>query len=202
MVTDIVPPSTLNAHAPSPLKKDEIAPSSTNFSLLQISSDNLSSNNSFAQHTPHLHSSSSVSPTSVVESTFTSTNPTYRPSSTGGSSGYVTNESSQSYTYHSSSSTSQTSQTSGLAPSELEQELKLEDVESQKYTIPSLLVCGSKSSSPAISRAAGSNWTANDTSAMQTDFANTRHRSHGHHLQATSVTVMDYVNTRDVMRVR
>ena len=195
--TVVVPPSTLNAHAP-PLRKDEISPSSINFSLLQTSSDNLSSNNSFAQHTPHLHSSSSISPTSVVESTFTSTNPTYRPSSTGGSSGYVTNESSQSYTYHSSSATSQTSQTSGLAQSELEQEFKLEDVESQQYTIPSLLVCGSKSSSPAISRAAGSNWIANDTSAMQTDFANTRHHSHGHHLQAASATAMDYVNTSDV----
>ena len=183
--TVVVPPSTLNAHAPSPLKKDEISPSSTNFSLLQTSS---ARNNSFAQHTPHLHSSSSISPTSVVESTFTSTNPTYRPSSMGGSSGYVTNESSQSYTYHSSSSTSQTS---GLAPSELEQEFHLEDV--QKYTIPSLLACGSKSSSPAISRAAGSNWTANDTSAMQTDFINTRH-----HLQSTNATVMDYINTSDV----
>ena len=190
--TVVVPPSTLNAHAPSPLKKDEVSPSSTNLSPLQTSSDNLSRNNSFAQHTPHLHSSSSTS-TSIVESMFTSTNPTYRPSSTGGSSGYVTNESSQSYTYHSSSATSQTSQTSGLAPSELEQEFHLEDV--QKYTIPSLLICGSKSSSPAISRAGGSNWTANDTSAMQ---INTRHSSHGHHLQAASATVMDYVNTSDV----
>ena len=193
----VVPPSTLNAHAP-PLKKDKISPSSTDFSLLQTSLDNLSSNNSFTQHMPHLHSSSSISPTSVVESTFTSTNPTYRPSSMGGSSGYVTNESSQSYTYHSSSATSQTSQTSGLAQSELEQEFKLEDVESQQYTIPSLLMYGSKSSSPAISRAAGSNWTANDTSAMQTDFANTRHCSHGHHFQATNVIVVDYVNTSDV----
>ena len=142
------------------------------------------------------HSSSSISPTPVVESTFTSTDPTYRPSSTGGSSGYVTNESSQSYTYHTSSATSQTSQTSGLASSELDQELNLKDV--QKYTIPSLLVCGSKSSSPAISRAAGSDWTANDTSAMQTDFVNTRYYSHSHHLQTASATVADYVNTSDV----
>jgi hypothetical protein len=192
----VVPPSII--HAPSARKND----SSTNFSLPQTSSDKLSSNNSFAQHTPHSHAhpSSSISPTSVIESTFTSTDPaTYHPSSTGGSSGYVTNESSQSYTYHGSSATSQTSQAeSGLAPSELEQELNLED--GQKYTvIPSLLACGSKSSSPAISRAAGSNWTPNDTSAMQTDFAaNTRHCSHGHHLQATSATVMDYVNTSDV----
>ena len=140
------------------------------------------------------HSSSSISPTPVIKSTFTSINPTYRPSSTGGSSGYITNESSQSYTYHSSSATSQTSQTSGLAPSELEQELNLED--GQKYTIPSLLACGSKSSSPAISRAAGSNWTANDTSAMQTDFINARHPSHGHHHQASNDAVMDYVNTK------
>jgi hypothetical protein len=191
----VVPP---NIHTPS-ARKDEISPSSTNFSLLQTSSDNLSSNTSFAQHTPHSHSSSSISPTPVIESTFTNTDPvTYRPSSTGGSSGYVTNESSQSYTYHSSSATSQTSQTeSGLAPSELEQELNLED--GQKYTlIPSLLACGSKSSSLAISRATGSNWTANDTSVMRADFANTRHCSHGHHLQAASARVIDYVNTSDV----
>jgi hypothetical protein len=115
--------------------------------------------------------------------------------STGGSSGYVTNESSQSYTYHSSSVTSQISQTeSGVVPSELEQEFNLED--GQKYIVPSLLSCGSQSSSPAISQATGSKWTATDTSAMQTDFMNTRH--HSHHLQATSATVMDYVNTSDV----
>ena len=100
------------------------------------------------------------------------------------------------YTYHGSSATSQTSQISGLAPSELEQEFELNLEDAQKYTIPSLLACGSKSSSPAISQAAGSDWTANDTSAMQTDFINTRHYSHDHHLQANSATVM--VNTSDI----
>jgi predicted GTPase len=45
--------------------------------------------------------------------------------------------------------------TSGL---ELEREFDFEDV--QEYTVSSLLACGSKSSSPAISQEVGSNWTA------------------------------------------
>ena len=191
----VLPPSTLNVHAPAP-RKEDVSPCSTNFSLglHQTPPNNLSSD-SVPPHTSHSHSSSSsISPTPVTESTFIA--PAYRPSSTGGSSGYVTNDS---YVYHSSSATSQTSQTSALAPSELEQEFNLEGVE-EKYTLPSLLSCSSKSSSPAMThRSAASEWMANDTSIMQTDSINSRHLQHyPYHQQAANAAVTDYVNTGDV----
>ena len=185
-VSTVLPPSTLNIHAPV-MRKDNISPCSTNSSL-NPSSD------SFPPHTPHSHSSASISHTPVAESTFI-----YRPLSTGGSSGYVTNDSSQSYMYHSSSATSQTSQTSALAPSEIEQEVDIESVKNQKYTLPSLLSCSSKSSSPGLSRAAAAGWMTKGASMAQTDSANTRHLQHySHHIQTTSATVTDYVNTSDV----
>lgn len=141
----VLPPSTLNIHAP--VSRKDVSPCSTNFSLgLQTPLTNLASD-SFPPHSSHSHSSS-ISPTPVTESTFIA--PAYRPSSTGGSSGYVTNDSSQSYVYHSSSATSEISRTSALAPSELEQEFNLEGVEGQKYTLLSLLSCNSESFSPAI----------------------------------------------------
>ena len=107
----------------------------------------------------------------------------------------MTNDSSPSYTYHSSSANSQTSQTSGLASSEFEQEFNAEGVKShgQKYTIPSLLSCSSQSSSPAVSQA------ANGTSMILTDSTNTTHLPHSpYHHQAPKATVMDYMNTSDV----
>ena len=190
-VSTVAPPST-QCHAPAVRKDDDASPSSTNFSLIlqQTSPSNLSSD-SFLPHSPPSLSSPSTSPTPVTESTFVSTAANYRPSSTGGSSGYVTNESSRSYTYHSSSATSQTSQSSGVAQSDLEQVSNVEGADGrQNYTIPSLLSCSSKSSSPAVSRTA---WTTSD---MSIDSTNTRH--YPHHLQATKATVTDYVNTSDV----
>ena len=47
--------------------------------------------NAFPPHTPHSHLSSSVSSMTVLESTFITL--AYHPSGSGGSSGYVTNES-------------------------------------------------------------------------------------------------------------
>ena len=188
-VSTVVPPSTLNLQAPL-TRKDPSPCSSTNFSLPPTLSSNLSSSH-LSPHMSHSHSSSS-SPAPVTEST-------YRPSSTG-SSGYVTNSSSQSY--HSSSATSQTSQTSRLASSELEQELEgAENGPVLRYTVPSLLSCSSKPSSPATSRAAASDWTAkfnNDAPVMLHNSMNTRHGLCSHHLQATNAPVKDYVNTRDV----
>ena len=189
-VSTVVPPSTLNLHSPFTRKAD-LSPCSTNLSLPPSSSSNLSSSH-LPPHMSHSHSPSS-SPTPVTESTFTSGN--YRPSSTG-SSGYVTNSSSQSY--HSSSATSQTSQTSRLASSELEQELEgAENGPVLRYTVPSLLSCNSKPSSPATSHTAASDRTAkfnNDTPVMPHN-SNARHSNH---LQATNAPVTDYVNTRDV----
>ena len=192
-VSTVVPPSTLNLHSPFTRKAD-LSPCSTNLSLPPSSSSNLSSSH-LPPHVSHSHSPSS-SPAPVTESTFTSGN--YRPSSTG-SSGYVTNSSSQSY--HSSSATSQTSQTSRLASSELEQELEgAENGPVLRYTVPSLLSCNSKPSSPATSRTAASDRTAkfnNDTPVMPHN-SNARHLLHSNHLQATNAPVTDYVNTRDV----
>ena len=196
-VSTVVPlPSTLHLHTPL-TRKDPSPCSSTNLSLPPIPSSNLSS----SHLPPHIHTyqphSPSSSPAPVTESTITTGN--YRPSSTG-SSGYVTNSSSQSY--HSSSATSQTSQTSGLASSELEQEVEgAENGPVFRYTVPSLLSCSSKPSSPTTSCAAASDWTAkfnNDAPVMLHNSMNTRHVLCSHHLQATNAPVTDYVNTRDV----
>ena len=193
-VSTVVPPSTLNLHSPFTRKAD-LSPCSTNLSLPPSSSSNLSSSH-LPPHMSHSHSPSS-SPTPITESTFTSGN--YRPSSTG-SSGYVTNSSSQSY--HSSSATSRTSQTSRLVSSELEQELEgAENGPVLRYTVPSLLSCSFTPSSPATSCAAASDWTAkfnSDAPAMLHNSMNTRHVLCSHHLQATNTPVKDYVNTRDI----
>ena len=175
-----------NTQVRPPSGKGDCSTSILNTSLLQTSSSSNPASNSLPH--PHTHSSSNSSQVQTTD--FVSA---YRPSSTGSSSGYMTNTRSQSY--YSSSANSQTTK---CTSDELDQELEGDEEDpSSKYTVPSLLG-SSKSASPAIPRATVSDWTAKDVPPPQLPVQHAFYNTHHHLAAAASHPVTDYVNTKDV----